>query len=233
MSTPVPWSCCGPGSSEPACSVSLKKHPSALKLETMHKIGLSLYLALLVPILIGCAKTPSGGDRAGEEPQAVEIDQIDPVTSGGNQQAVLSLHKKYLAADTCTFGLTLTNRLEDKITNIAFRFAAYVKGDVFYQDVMRNFFEIDPGDGQYREIGFPKISCDEVSYLEITDPGRCTLGELKRLSSQPGDCIRHVYIAETPYVKLVRKCQGTAADSAEDTLRDVIRDLTRNDYHCS
>lgn len=82
---------------------------------------------------------------------------------------------------------------------------------------------IDPGEGQYWKIGFSEISCAEIGYLEITDPGRCTLGKLKRPSSRPGDCIRHEHIAETPYVKLVRKYQDVSAETAEDTPRDGIR----------
>jgi len=88
---------------------------------------------------------------------------------------------------------------------IAFRFAAYAEGDIFHQSILRNFFEIDAAADQYREIGFSGISCDAIGYLEITDPEHCTLGELERSSSRPGDCIRHVHIAGAPYVKLVPK----------------------------
>jgi hypothetical protein len=31
------------------------------------------------------------------------------------------------------------------------------------------------------------------------------MGELTRFSTRPGDCIRQVHIAETPYVRLVQK----------------------------
>jgi len=118
---------------------------------------------------------------------------------------VLSLHKKYAYEDSCKFGLTLTNNLPYKITNISFRFAAYLKGDVFYRHVTRNFFEIDPTNRQYREITFSQVTCDEISYIEVGDPGRCAMGDLTRFSSGPGDCIKHVYIAQTPYVRLVKK----------------------------
>jgi len=73
----------------------------------MHKIGVSLYLVLLVAILTDCAKTPSRGARASKEPQAVEVKRMD-VTTGDNRQAVLSLHKRYAYKNARVFGLTLT-----------------------------------------------------------------------------------------------------------------------------
>jgi len=173
--------------------------------KTMGKIGPPLYIAFSALILIGCARTPEEEDGAGKGSPAAKVDSMDAVTSGGSGQAVLSLHKRSAGVDTCTFGLTLTNHLPYKIGNIAFRFTAYVKDDVSHQSILRNFFEIDATTDQYREIGFSGISCDGIRSIEVTDPGRCTLGELKRLSSRPGDCIRHVHIAETPYVRLVHK----------------------------
>jgi len=152
----------------------------------------------------GCAKPPLGGRDEGAGSQGAKIEHRDAVTSGGGGKAVLSLHKKYAYENACKFGLTLTNNLPYKITNISFRFGARLRGDVLYRQVTRNFFEIDPTNSQYREITFPEITCDKIASIEVTDPGRCTMGTLTRFSSPSGDCIRHVYIAETPYVRLVR-----------------------------
>jgi hypothetical protein len=146
-----------------------------------------------------------GGYEAGQGPGGAKIDRMPAVGTGGGQKAVLSLHKKYEYVDACKFGLTLTNNLPYKITNVSFRFAAFIKGGVFYRHVTRNFFEIDPTNRQYREITFPGITCNEISFIEITDPGRCAMGELTRFTSAPGECIRRVYIAQTPYVRLVQK----------------------------
>jgi hypothetical protein len=171
----------------------------------MKKLSLPLFIASCLVLSSGCSMTPLGGYEAGKGPHGAKIDRMEAVTSGGGQKAVLSLHKKYAYVDSCKFGLSLTNNLPYKITNISFRFAAYIKGDVFYRHVTRNFFEIDPTNRQYREITFSQITCDQISYIEITDPGRCAVGDLTRFSSGPGDCIRNVYIAPTPYVRLVQK----------------------------
>lgn len=171
----------------------------------MKKISQILFIVLLFLVFSGCSMTPLGGYEAGKAPPDAEVDLTDAVTSGGSNQAVLSLHKRFAFADACKFGLTLTNNLPHKITNISFRFAAYTKGDVYHRHVTRNFFELDPTNHQYREINFSGITCDEISYMEVSDPGRCAMADLTRFSSQPGDCIRRVYIAGTPYVRLVEK----------------------------
>ena len=171
----------------------------------MKKIIPGLFIALFLQVLSGCSMTPLGGYEAGKGPHGATIERMDAVTSSGGNQAVLSLHKKYAYVDACKFGLTLSNNLPYKITNISFRFAAYIRGDVFYRHVTRNFFEIDPTNRQYREITFPGITCDEITYVEIKDPGRCAMDDLTRFSSQPGDCIRRVHVASTPYVRLVQR----------------------------
>lgn len=171
----------------------------------MNKTFPTLLVALFAFAYSGCSTTPLGGSEAEQGPRGAKIDRMDAVTSGSSGQAVLSLHKRYAFVDACKFGLTLTNNLPYKITNISFRFAAYIKGGILYRHVTRNFFELDPTNRQYREITFSGITCGEINYIEVTDPGRCAMGDLTRFSSQPGDCIRHVHIANTPYVRLVRK----------------------------
>jgi len=167
-----------------------------------YRTALALVLGLLCS---GCAETPLGGRDRGEGTDGVKIEQRDPVTSGGSAKAVLSLHKKFAYENTCKFGLTLTNNLPYKITNISFRFGAKLRDDVLYRQVTRNFFEIAPTSRQYREITFSEITCDKIAWIEVTDPGRCSMGPLTRFTSQSGDCMRHVYIADTPYVRLVQK----------------------------
>lgn len=171
----------------------------------MKKIGVIFVVVLFAAVSSGCSTTLSGDDEAVRDSDGAKVDQMDAVVSGGNRQAVLSLHKRYAYANACKLGLTLTNNLQYKITNISFGFTAHFKGDVPDQYVVRNFFEIGPGAGEYREINFSGVTCDQVKFVEVTDPGRCAMGDLTRFASRPGDCIRHVYLAKTPYVKLVQK----------------------------
>jgi hypothetical protein len=171
------------------------------------QLGPALLFALGGMLGCGCSTTSSGDAEADEGADKVKVDQTDAVTIGGIGQAVLSLHKRLAYPDACKFGLTLTNNLPYEIGNLSFRFSAFNKADVLHQEVARNFIEIDPAESQYREIEFSGITCDGIRDIEVADPGRCRMGDLMRTSSRPGDCIRHVYIAKTPYVRLVQKRQ--------------------------
>lgn len=60
-----------------------------------------------------------------------------------------------------------------------------------------------PTQQQYREINF-QIDGDRIDYIEVSDPGRCIMGELTRQSAQPGQCIERVDIPDSPFVRLIK-----------------------------
>ena len=169
----------------------------------MKRLLLTILLAGGVALtLLGCSQP---GTKERYDPNAAVVERTEAVHSTGRRKAVLSLHMRKSFPDACTFGVTLTNNLTEEITNITFRFAAHINGGVFYKHVTRNFFRLRPTDHQYREITFTGIACDEIEYLKVTDPGRCSVGKtMTRFSTNPGDCIRLVDIAPSPYVRLVR-----------------------------
>ena len=126
-------------------------------------------------------------------------------TSSDPKQAVLSLHVKKAYADACMFGLTLTNTLPYKIKDVAFKFTVYLRSGVAYNQLTRNFFDLNPTDHQYREITFNGVSCDEIERVEVAGAGRCTMGDLTRFTAQPGDCIKRIQVASSPHVNFVKK----------------------------
>lgn len=170
----------------------------------MKNKALTAFTMLFAILLVsGCAPPGMVEENAPGRPKS---ERMEPITNTGSQAAVLSLHKRTNFENACTYGMTLTNNLPQKITNISFRFDAYIRGGVFYQHETKNFWELDPTDRQYRDMTFTRIKCDEIEYIEVHDPGRCAIGRtLTRFSSQPGDCIRYVDIASTPYVRLIKK----------------------------
>jgi hypothetical protein len=160
----------------------------------------TILTSLMILMLAGCTQH---GTQPRNDPNAAVVDRTDAVSSTGTGKAVLSLHKRKSFPEACTYGITLTNNLNEMITNISFRFAAHIKGGVFYKHVTRNFFRLRPTDHQYKEITFTGISCNEVDYLKVTDPGRCAVGKtMTKFSTGPGDCIRLVDIAPSPFVTL-------------------------------
>lgn len=167
----------------------------------MTRIGLFALLAVVIVGSTGCTRL---GTRT-DVPGAPKVERSDPVTSTGRPAAVVNVNMKTSYADACKFGVTFTNNLPYKITNISVRFAAYIKGDVQYDEITRNFFEVKPTEHQFREITFGQITCPEIDHIEVSDPGHCAMGKLTRFSSQPGECGKYVDIAPSPYVRMFKK----------------------------
>lgn len=138
-------------------------------------------------------------------PNAPKLTKVAPITDTGRQAAVFSVNVRKSFPDACLFGITLTNNLPYKITNLSYRVAAYINGNVFHSQVTRNFFELKPTEQQYRDVTFHQVTCDQIDRLEISDPGRCSLGKLNRFSAEPGDCAKFTDVAPTSVVDVVKK----------------------------
>jgi hypothetical protein len=168
----------------------------------MKKISIVLAISVLSVALAGCT-TP--GTKPRSDPNAAVVERVDPVLDLGTGKAVLSLHKRKAFPDACTYGITLTNNLREDIVNIAFRFTAYIDGNIRSQYQTKSFFGIRPTERKYNEMTFQQIRCDQIDRLELTDPGRCAIGKtVTRFTTGPGDCVRYVDIAPNPYVNLTR-----------------------------
>jgi hypothetical protein len=159
---------------------------------------------LMAMLAAGCAKI--GEPQVDTTATAPKVERSPPVIrSSDSKHAVLSLHVKKSYQEACMFGFTLTNTLPYRIKDIAFRFTAYLRGDVPYNQMTRNFSEVNPSDGQYREIVFNGVTCAEVERIEVTDVGRCTMDDLSRFTAKPGDCIKRIEIAPSSQGRVTKK----------------------------
>jgi hypothetical protein len=144
-----------------------------------------------------------------ENPNAPKITRVNPVTDTGRKAVVVSIHMKKEFPDACMLGMTFTNNLDIKVTNLSIRLTAYIKGNVKYDSITRNFTEVKPTESQYREVTFMQIRCNEIDYIGVTDPGRCAIGEdMNRFTTQPGDCAKFVDVAQSPLIEM-RKIKQT------------------------
>jgi hypothetical protein len=158
---------------------------------------------------VGIDRTPP------ENPNAPKVSRSEPVTSTGGKSVVISIHMKKEFPDACMLGMTLTNNLDIKVTNLSIRLTAYINGNVKYDAITRNFTEVKPTERQYREATFSQIRCDEIDFIGITDPGRCAIGEdMNRFTAQPGDCAKFVDVAVSPHIT-VRKIKQEPAPAPE------------------
>jgi hypothetical protein len=172
----------------------------------------NLTLALTaVALSAGCSTGgfPIGGTKEPPpNPNAPKISHSDPVTSTGRKAVVLSVHMKKEFPDACQLGMTLTNNLDTKVTNLSIRLTAYIRGDVKYDEITRNFTGVKPTESEYREATFTQIKCSEIDYIGVTDPGRCAIGrEMNRFTTAPGDCAKFVDVAVSPHITIRKVAQ--------------------------
>jgi len=160
---------------------------------------------LLLFVIAAGALSACASNEPIVNPNAPKLTKVAPVTDTGRQAAVFSVNVRKSFPDACLFGITLTNNLPYKITNLSYRVAAYINGDVFHSRVTRNFFELKPTEQQYRDVTFNQITCDQIDRLEISDPGRCSVGKLNRFSAEPGDCAKFTDVGPTSVVNVVKK----------------------------
>jgi hypothetical protein len=136
---------------------------------------------------------------------AADTRRLPPVTSTGRPAAVMSVHMRKSFQNACKFGVTLTNDLPYKVTDLTFRLTAVIKGNVPFDTQTKSFSQLRPSDQQYREITFQGVECDEIDRIEVSDPGRCTVDTLNRFNSNAGDCAKFSDMASGGVVSVVKK----------------------------
>jgi len=96
-----------------------------------------LVLALMAAVAAGGCQMGGfqigGTKEAPPNPNAPKISRSDPVTSTARKAVVLSVHMKKEYPDACMLGMTLTNNLDTKVTNLSVRLTAFIRGDVKYR----------------------------------------------------------------------------------------------------
>ncbi|MGB5833090.1 MAG: hypothetical protein WBG92_14000 [Thiohalocapsa sp.] len=171
----------------------------------------TLVLALAAAVLFGGCQS-GGSKEPPPNPNAPKISRSDPVTMTGRKAVVLSVHMEKEFPDACQLGMTLTNNLDVKVTNLSVRLTAFIRGNVKYDAITRNFTEVKPTEKQYREATFTQIKCSEIDYLGVTDPGRCAIGEdMNRFTAAPGDCAKFVDVALSPHIAIRKTKQPKPA----------------------
>jgi hypothetical protein len=175
-------------------------------------LALGLALVLTLP-LAGC-NNPFVKKSDVPNPNAPKVTRVPVVKATGQKAAVMSVHLRKAYPDACMFGVTMTNNLDIKITNIAVRLSAYILDGVRYDTITRNFYELRPTETQYREVTFTGIQCSEIRYIGVSDPGRCAVGQANRFITDAGDCAKYVDVADTRLVDL-RKERYTPSVSLE------------------
>ncbi len=157
--------------------------------------------AVLAVFLAGCAN-PWWDKKPAYNPNAPKVTRAKAVTDTGRKALVMSVHMRKAFPNACTLGITVTNRLDERIINISVRLSAYLSGDVLYDAIARNFTNLRPTESQYRELTFTRIRCEQIDYITVTDPGRCAIGEMNRFTAAPGDCAKFIDVPQSPLMDM-------------------------------
>lgn len=164
-----------------------------------------LLVAAALSLLSGCESVDRMmGKKPPPDPNAPKRERVEPTRTTGRNALVLSVHMRKAYPDACTFGVTGTNNLTIKVRSLAVRFNGYIRGNVLYDTITKSFFELRPTEQQYREFTY-QVPCREIDRIEVSDPGRCVLGEDDRFTTDAGDCAKYFDVAASPYVRVVKK----------------------------
>jgi len=129
----------------------------------------------------------------------------DSIQSPASSQphALLKIsHVNEVEGGACKLGAVLENGLPYKIKSLSIRFSAYKTESLRYESVTRGFYEIKSTDSQYQQVYFRGIGCSEIHHVKVEDPGRCSMGDLDKFSSDPGDCIALIEIEYSDQINI-------------------------------
>ena len=109
-------------------------------------------------------------------------------------QADLRLLRKVERGANCRLVFSLTNNLPYAIGNIVPYFAVYRAKDIMHDTQSAAFHTIRPSDSVERQVDFGRITCAEITRIQVTGGDRCEIGELNKYSVQDGQCLARVRV---------------------------------------
>jgi len=118
--------------------------------------------------------------------------------------AILTVVRKKESPTGCRFGLRMQNDLGYRIKSLVPEFSAYTNGNILYQTIARDFYEIKPTNSLYRQIHFSGITCDKIDYLKVHGADRCTMGPYTKFSSNDGECLSRIKVEKSELVKITK-----------------------------
>lgn len=122
----------------------------------------------------------------------------------GEGKAVLTLETLEPRSRVCRLGWRLQNNTPETIRSLVLRFTAYIDGNILFETVSRGFTFVRPTLGQFQEIDFRGITCDEIKSIEVSSARNCDVGQLTRFSATPGDCLDIVKLTPSNLLPVVK-----------------------------
>ena len=116
-------------------------------------------------------------------------------------QAQLRLEKKVERGAHCRLVLSLANDLPYEIKHFIPYVSVYRAGGVVHETVSMAFQSIRPADKIEREADFSRITCAEITRVQVVGGDRCEMGELHKFSESSGQCLARVRVLPSDLVR--------------------------------
>jgi hypothetical protein len=110
-------------------------------------------------------------------------------------EAVLVLQQKIERGAHCRVAVQIVNNLPYEIRNIIPYLSAYRASGAMHETVSIAFHSVRPGDKMAQTVDFSRITCAEITRVQVTGGDRCDMGELHRFSEANGQCLARVRVA--------------------------------------
>ena len=116
----------------------------------------------------------------------------------------LNLVSKITQGDNCVFGIKLQNDAPYPIVSLVPQFAAHIKDDILFDNVFIPFQNIKPTLSQYQKLIFKRVTCEEITRVEVHGGDRCNMEELTKYSTDKGACLQRVKVVPSSLIEFAK-----------------------------
>ena len=119
----------------------------------------------------------------------VEAPANDKPAEYKGPQADVRLERKLERGLHCRLTFSLVNNLPYEITHVSPSFSVYRANGVLHESVSSAFQNVRPSDRIERSVDFSRITCAEISRVQLVGGDRCQMGELHKFLEPNGQCL--------------------------------------------
>ena len=123
----------------------------------------------------------------------VEEEEITP-------NLILHVLSRTTTRGNCVVGLQLQNSASYRVVSLVPQFTAYIKNDLHFDNVFVSFQSLKPTLRQYQELVFKRVTCEDITRIEVHGGDRCNMEELNRYSTDKGLCLQRIKVVPSPLI---------------------------------
>ena len=129
---------------------------------------------------------------------------IDSEESEVEAHISLNLISKLTQGDNCVLGIKLQNDAPYPIVSLVPQFAVHIKNDILFDNVFIPFQNIKPTLSQYQKLVFKRVTCEEITRIEVHGGDRCNMEDLTKYSTDKGACLQRVKVMPSDLIEFAK-----------------------------